>query len=70
METLHLNIKGMHCGGCTVGVQMTTEQLEGVYSAFLDLDGKKGTWEIDPARVTPDRIIMEITKLGYQATIA
>lgn len=49
---------------------MTTEQLEGVYSAFLDLDGKKGTWEIDPARVTPDRIIMEITKLGYQATIA
>jgi copper chaperone CopZ len=69
METLHLNIEGMHCGGCTVGIQMTTEQLEGVSSAFLDLDGKMGVWEIDPARINADRIIQEITKLGYKATI-
>ena len=70
METLQMNIEGMHCGGCATGIQMVTEQLEGVSSAFVDLDGKKGTWEIDPAKVSADKIIEEITKLGYKATVA
>lgn len=59
----------MHCGGCATGIQMVTEQLDGVFSAFVDLDGKKGTWEIDTAKVTVEQIIEEITKLGYKATV-
>ncbi len=49
---------------------MVTEQLDGVSSAFVDLDGKKGTWEIDSSKVTADKIIEEIVKLGYKATVA
>lgn len=63
-----MNIEGMHCGGCATGIQMVTEQLNGVASSFVDLDGKKGTFEIDSAFVTPEAIIEEIKKLGYQAT--
>lgn len=70
METLTMNIEGMHCGGCATGIQMVTEQLDGVTSAFVDLDGKKGTWEIDPTKVTAEKIIAEITTLGYKATVA
>ena len=70
MDTIHLNIEGMHCGGCATGIQMVTEQLEGVQSAFVDLDGKKGTWEVDAAKVNADKIIEEIVKLGYKATVA
>ncbi len=70
METINLNIEGMHCGGCATGIQMVTEQLDGVSSAFVDLDGKKGTWEVDPAKVTADKIIEEIVKLGYKAVVA
>lgn len=70
METLQLNIEGMHCGGCAAGVQMTTERLHGVASVFIDLEGKKGTWEIDPNRITSDEIINEIKRLGYTVSVA
>ncbi len=70
METLQMNIEGMHCGGCATGIQMVTEQIEGVASVFVDLEAKKGTWEIDPTKVTPEKIIAEITTLGYKATVA
>lgn len=70
METLNMNIEGMHCGGCATGIQMVTEQIDGVSSVFVDLVGKKGTWEIDPTKVTPEKIIAEIGVLGYKATVA
>lgn len=69
METLEMSIEGMHCGGCATGIQMVTEQIEGVSSVFVDLEGKKGTWEIDPTKVTAEKIISEISTLGYTATI-
>ncbi len=67
--TLNMNIEGMHCGGCATGIQMVTEQLDGVTSAFVDLDGKKGTWEIDPTKVDSAKIIAAISELGYKATV-
>lgn len=70
METLQMNIEGMHCGGCATGIQMVTEQLEGVSSVFVDLDGKKGTWEIDSTIISAEQIIEEIGKLGYKASVA
>jgi copper chaperone CopZ len=70
MERIEMNIEGMHCGGCATGIQMVTEQMDGVTSSFVDLDGKKGTFEIDPAKVTREQIIEEISKLGYTAKVA
>ncbi len=70
MEKIELNIVGMHCGGCATGIQMVTEQLDGVSSAFVDLDGKKGVWEVDPSKVNSQNIIDEISKLGYSASAA
>jgi len=70
METLQMNIEGMHCGGCATGIQMVTEQIEGVSSVFVDLDGKKGTWEIDATKVNAEKIIAAIAELGYTATVA
>ena len=70
MEKIEMNIEGMHCGGCATGIQMVTEQLDGVSSVFVDLDAKKGTWEIDTTKVTVQAIIDEISKLGYKASVA
>jgi copper chaperone CopZ len=70
MEKIEMNIVGMHCGGCATGIQMVTEQLDGVSSVFVDLDAKKGTWEIDPTKTSAQTIIDEIAKLGYSATVA
>lgn len=70
MEKTIMNIEGMHCGGCATGIQMVTEQMEGVTSSFVDLDGKQGTFEHDPDKVSADEIIAEIEKLGYKASVA
>lgn len=68
MEKLEMKIEGMHCGACATGIQMITSGLDGVKSCFVDYNGKKGSWEIDPAKVTKEQIQKAIAELGYTAT--
>ncbi|MEK7542646.1 MAG: heavy-metal-associated domain-containing protein [Patescibacteria group bacterium] len=68
MEKIDLHIEGMHCGSCAVGIQMLTTQMDGVKSAEVSYEGKKGTFEFDPAKVTKDQIVKSIAELGYQAS--
>lgn len=67
MEKIELKIEGMHCGSCAVGIQMLTSSMDGVSSASVDYDGKKGVFEFDPAKTTKDAIIKAIAELGYTA---
>lgn len=69
MTQVIMDITGMHCGGCATGIQMVTEQMDGVTSSFVDLDSNKGTFEVSTDEVVP-KIIEEIQKLGYGATVA
>ncbi|MBI3273786.1 MAG: heavy-metal-associated domain-containing protein [Candidatus Colwellbacteria bacterium] len=66
MENLHINIEGMHCGSCAVGIQMLLSQTEGVKSAEVSYENKKGTVEFDTAKVTRDEIVKAIEELGYK----
>ena len=68
MEKVDLHIEGMHCGSCAIGIQMLTSQMDGVKSAEVSYDGKKGTFEFDSSKVTKDQIVKSIAELGYQAT--
>ena len=63
-----MKIEGMHCGACATGIQMLISQLDGVKSVFVDYEGKKGTFEFDPAKISKEKIIQEIATLGYQAS--
>jgi len=67
MEKIELKIEGMHCGSCATGIQMLVSGMDGVQSVFVDYEGKKGTFEFDPAKVTKEKIIKEIEELGYKA---
>jgi copper chaperone len=68
MEKLHLEIEGMHCGGCATGIQMVTSNLDGVSSSFVDLDGKFADIEMDPEKVDKAKIVSAIEELGYKAS--
>ena len=57
----------MHCGSCAVGIQMLTSQMDGVKSAEVSYDGKKGTFEFDSAKTSKEKIIKAIEELGYKA---
>ena len=67
MERLELKIEGMHCGACAAGIQMFVSQMDGVKSVFVDYDGKKGSFEFDPAKVRKEDIVKAIAELGYRA---
>ena len=68
MEKLELHIEGMHCGACAVGIQMLTSQMDGVKSAEVNYEGKKGVFEFDPAKTNRDAIVKAIAELGYTAS--
>lgn len=68
MEKMDLKIDGMHCGACAVGIQMLVSQMDGVKSAEVSYNDKKGTFEYDPAKVSKDNIVKAIAELGYSAS--
>lgn len=68
MEKITLHIEGMHCGACAVGIQMLVSQMDGVQSAAVDYEGKKGAFEFDAAKVTKDQIVKSVEELGYKAS--
>ena len=57
MNKIELHIEGMHCGSCAVGIQMLTSQMDGVKSAEVSYEGKKGVFEFDPAKVSYDQLL-------------
>ena len=68
MEKIEMNIEGMHCGSCAIGIQMVTSQLDGVASANVSYEGKKGMFEFDPGKVKKEDIVKAIGELGYTAS--
>lgn len=68
MDSIKFKIDNLTCNGCAAGVQMVTENLDGVFAAEIDLEGKCGTWQVDLNKISAKEIQDEIQKLGYTAT--
>mgnify|MGYP001600807388 CR=1 FL=1 len=67
MTKIDMQIGGMHCGACATGIQMLVSGMDGVASVFVDYEGKKGTFEFDESKVSKEKIVSEISTLGYTA---
>ncbi len=67
MEKIEMHIEGMHCGSCAVGIQMLTSQIDGVKSAEVSWEGKKGVFEFDSSKVKKEDLVKAIAELGYKA---
>ncbi|OGZ96013.1 MAG: hypothetical protein A2847_00100 [Candidatus Sungbacteria bacterium RIFCSPHIGHO2_01_FULL_50_25] len=68
MEKVELHIEGMHCGSCAIGIQMLASTMDGVSSAQVDYEGRKGVFEFDSAKTSKDAIVKAIAELGYSAS--
>jgi Cu+-exporting ATPase len=68
MEKIELSIEGMHCGSCAVGIQMMVSGMDGVKSAEVGYETKKGVFEFDGAKTNKDAIVKTIEELGYKAS--
>ena len=67
-KKVELNIEGMHCGSCALGIQMLLENTDGVINSSADYETKSGKVEYDEEKINLDKIIETIHELGYTAS--
>ncbi|MCX9012813.1 MAG: heavy metal-associated domain-containing protein [Candidatus Methanoperedens sp.] len=68
MEKVILDIAGMRCGACAVGIELALAKKKGVKSAKVSLNERMAAVEYDSAMVTPSDIAKIVNDLGYIAT--
>ncbi|MCA8235881.1 heavy metal translocating P-type ATPase [Burkholderia cenocepacia] len=68
LQTIELNVDGMHCGGCTGRVQRALAAVPGVVDAAVDLDAHTATVTAQKT-VEPDRLVDAIREAGYRAAV-
>ena len=61
------DVEGMHCGACSMGIQMYLSNTNGVKSVSVDYNSKKGEVEYDDTEIKEDGIMKAVEELGYKA---
>ncbi len=59
------SIEGMTCAVCAQGIERNVKSLDGVLSAEVSLLAKELTVDFDDGKVSEERIIATVEKLGY-----
>lgn len=65
METIHINIKGMTCGGCVSSVTKVLQAVNGVTKVDVSLEQNRATIVYDPAQATLTQFKSAIEDAGY-----
>ncbi len=66
-ERITLTLSGMHCTSCAVNIDLTLEDLPGVANSKTNYARSRATIDFEPEKVSPEKIIAEVSKLGYTA---
>ena len=67
MEKVILDIAGMRCGACAVGLELMLAKKKGIKSAKVSLNERIAAVEYDPAIVAASDIAQAISDLRYIA---
>lgn len=72
MQTVKLNIFGMHCTSCAFNIDGELEDTEGVKESKTNYAKQQTEVTFDPDKISPDKIIGIIKKLddSYDAEVA
>ena len=69
-QSVVVSIEGMTCGSCVYKVESELSDLEGVTSAKVDLQAKRGTFTYNASsKVNADLIVKTINDLGFKAKL-
>ena len=68
MEKVILDIAGMRCGACAIGIELAIAKKKGVKNARVSLNERMAVVEYDPAIVAVSDIAKTVNDLGYIAT--
>jgi mercuric transport protein len=64
-----IQVEGMTCGGCAMGVRTALKRLDGVARADVSYEEEKAVVTFDPDKVSTDRMLEAIREFGYTATL-
>lgn len=62
-------VEGMTCGGCETAVELALRRLDGIVTADADHENGTATVTYAKDRVTVERILEEIRKAGFSASL-
>lgn len=68
MKKVTLDIAGMRCGACAIGIELMLAKMKGIKSAKVSLNERIAVVEYDPAIVASSDISKVVSDLGYIAT--
>ncbi|KZT07473.1 copper transporting p-type ATPase-like protein [Laetiporus sulphureus 93-53] len=68
-EKCELRIEGMTCGSCVESIESVLRTQPGIYSVKVALLAERGVVEYDPAVWDSDKLIDEISDMGFDATL-
>ncbi len=69
MEKVILDIAGMRCGACAVGIELMLGKKKGIKNAKVSLNERTAVVEYDPAMATASDIAKAVNDFGYIATV-
>ncbi len=69
LKTVDIPVDGMECVACAANIRKIVKSLEGV--SFVEVSLEKRTARVTYAvdKISPDRIVAAVDKLGYKAGI-
>lgn len=65
MQTEHLKITGMSCGGCTSKVTNVLKAITGVSDVNVSLSAGEATVQYDEQQASPDQLKAVVKDAGY-----
>ena len=68
MKKVTLDIAGMRCGACAIGIELMLARKKGIKSAKVSLNERTAVVEYDPEIVASSDISKVVGDLGYIAT--
>ena len=69
MNKIILKIEGMHCSSCAMNIDFDLEDLEGIKASKTNYAKQVSEVEYDQDKVQPEKIIEQIKKTGYSASL-
>ena len=68
-RTAAFEVSGWTCGSCAVATRIALKKLDGVQDVKTDPEKNEARVTYDDSKVTTDRMVEAIAKLGYKATL-
>ena len=65
-KTIHIQVSGMSCGGCTNFVKNTIQNLEGIESTIVSLENAEATVVFNSKKIAAQQIIDALNETHFE----